>query len=494
MFFVCAAGVLLESYAWANLAPIPLDVNATGDTVDINPSDGLCLTIDGTCTLRAAVMTANHYTVPVQINLPAGVYTLGKPSGSDGDDTGDLNIVSVFNSPSVYIVGAGAANTIIDGNMTDGLFTIENERSVSMSGVTLRNGKASSYGGAIYNFGTLALTDVTILTNSAVDLGGGLNNNGTAFVTRVAFNGNGASYGGGIFNSGELTITASTFDSNTADFGAGLASYTGAVANLSHVTFNANKAMSWGGGIFNGGVQLTVADSTFSGNEAVIKGGGFFNTSGSPLEIDRSTIMGGKAQQGAGIYNSGGMTVLNTTISQNTSTTFGGGISNNGAVGVYSSTIAYNTAGFGTGSGYGGGASNSPGSTFNVSNTIVALNYSPDTGFYDDCNGTFNSYGMNRFFAGTYCVITQFGAGTHSGPVSLLELGTLKDNGGPTLTIALKYFAFTDLIDVVVSGCLDQNGFALSTDQRGRPRIVGADCDIGAFEYDPGDIFTSGFQ
>jgi hypothetical protein len=41
---------------------------------------------------------------------------------------------------------------------------------------------------------------------------------------------------------------------------------------------------------------------------------------------------------------------------------------------------------------------------------------------------------------------------------------------------------------------VDQNNVPLSTDQRGRPRAVGASCDIGAFEYDPGDIFANGFQ
>ncbi len=486
--------MLLASYAWATPPPpIPINVNDTGDAVDINPSDGACLTIDGTCTLRAAVMTANHYIVGVQINLPAGVYILGKPSGSDADDTGDLNLVAVPGNPLLSIVGAGAASTIIDGNQTDGVFYIESDRMVNISGVTVRNGKAASSGGAIYNFGILALTDVTILSNSA-DFGGGLENQGVAVVTRVAFNSNAASYGGGIYNFGSLTISASSFNSNNADFGAGLANYGSDAANLSHVTLSANKATSYGGGIYNG-AELTIADSTLSGNEAVNQGGGIYNSGGSPLEIDRSTIMGGKAQQGAGVYNWGGMTVLNTTISQNTSTGFGGGIGNSGGINVYNSTIAYNTAGFGTGiSGFGGGASNSPGSTFNVRNTIVAANYSPATGFYDDCNGTLNSYGVNRFLGGTYCVVNQVGPGNHNGLVSLLAVGTLKDNGGPTSTIALKYDASTDLIDVNSGGCLDQNSVNLATDQRGRPRIVGAYCDIGAFEYDPGDIFANGFQ
>jgi hypothetical protein len=72
-------------------------------------------------------------------------------------------------------------------------------------------------------------------------------------------------------------------------------------------------------------------------------------------------------------------------------------------------------------------------------------------------------------------------------------LGFLRDNGGPTKTIALV--PPSGMIDGAAP-CVGQNGGSdiLTTDQRGRPRIVGAHCDIGAFEYDAGDIFASGFQ
>jgi len=117
------AGLLLSTMAWtAPPPPVTFNVNDNRDTAALIPGNGQCVTADGTCTLRAAVMQSNHYIVPVQINLPAGVYTLGAPKGSDGDDTGDLNLVSILNSPVLSIIGAGAASTIIDGNMTDGVF------------------------------------------------------------------------------------------------------------------------------------------------------------------------------------------------------------------------------------------------------------------------------------------------------------------------------------------------------------------------------------
>jgi len=77
---------------------------------------------------------------------------------------------------------------------------------------------------------------------------------------------------------------------------------------------------------------------------------------------------------------------------------------------------------------------------------------------------------------------------------SLDELGTLKDNGGPTKTIALV--PPSNMIDAGIAGleCLGLDNQPLATDQRGRPRIIGVYCDIGAYEYDPGDIFANGFQ
>jgi hypothetical protein len=57
------------------------------------------------------------------------------------------------------------------------------------------------------------------------------------------------------------------------------------------------------------------------------------------------------------------------------------------------------------------------------------------------------------------------------------KLGPLANNGGPTRTHAL--LADSPAIDA--GNC----AFAESYDQRGRPRPIGASCDIGAFEFNP---------
>jgi len=494
----------VEAYAIPPM-PITYTVNDVSDAVDNNLLDGQCLTIDNKCTLRAAVMQANDaldHTVPIIIVVPAGIYNLTiDPAGSDLDDSGDLNLAApAAGTPILTISGAGAGVTIIDGNLKDRVFSVEGSRSVAISGVTIRNGAVSGSGGGIYNFGNLTLSDSEVVDNSAA-FGAGIENQGTLTVTRVVLSGNiASSTGGGIYNFGMLSVSQSLLSDNKATTdGAGIANYGVDSSTLDLVTLSGNKASSYGGGIYNG-ATLTITRSALSSNSAVYHGGGIYSTAGATLNISTSTIRDNTGTVGGGIANSGALFVTNSTVSQNLTVAEGGGIFNDGTSNVYNSTIAYNTAGFGSGlAGYGGGVANN--GTFNVRNSIVAVNYSPAQGFYDDCMGTVNSYGVNRFLAGlagstAHCTVVQIGSGNHNGLVSLLGLGSLKDNGGPTRTIALLPISNSDVIDKAdaVFGCIDKNSALLTTDQRGRARIIGAHCDIGAFEYDPGDIFSNGFE
>jgi hypothetical protein len=58
----------------------------------------------------------------------------------------------------------------------------------------------------------------------------------------------------------------------------------------------------------------------------------------------------------------------------------------------------------------------------------------------------------------------------------------LRDNGGPTPTIAL--LERSPAIDAVPIGdCVDQTNTPVKTDQRGFGRPAGPACDIGAFEF-----------
>jgi hypothetical protein len=402
------------------LATVVFTVNSNLDQVDDDPSDGVCHTVDNTCTLRAAVMQANRMpNAGATIVLPAGTYTLTRPpAGTDDEYSGDLNLTtpSGYTPGPTTIIGAGADVTIIDANGIDRVLYVDFGRTVVLSGLTLRNG-----------------------------------------VT--------ASDGGGIYNDGALTVDLCRIESNTADSGGGIHGYSGGTLLLKRSTLHGNHA-AFGGGLSQTKGNVEIVQSTISGNSASYDGGGISATY--PHFITNSTIVFNNAHRD------------------------GGGISfSQGTANVYNSTIAFNqAAGDDTTGGTGGGIHNANFGTFNIRNTIVAGNNLSNAPIYDDCNGEIGIYGNNRYWQISGCTAAAGSTGSWSAVASLDELGQLQNFGGPTETMAL--LAPSTMIDGATSGCVDKNGVALPTDQRGYPRIAGVRCDIGAFEY--GIIFANGFQ
>src|SRR3954465_459933 len=58
-------------------AEFNVTVDTADDRIDDNTNDGVCHTTVNTCSLRAAIMQANHTAVAVaHINVPAGTYQL----------------------------------------------------------------------------------------------------------------------------------------------------------------------------------------------------------------------------------------------------------------------------------------------------------------------------------------------------------------------------------------------------------------------------------
>lgn len=414
-----AFGLLFASSAWPL---VTFSVDSDMDQVDDNTVDGVCHTAAGTCTLRAAVMQANHIVNDdSEIVLPAGFYALGPATNTDGEDSGDLNLIApVSGNPVITISGAGSANTTIWGSFTDRVLTVAAGRTAVVASVDITAGSSAGPGGGILNHGVLTLTQVSLDSNQSQGCGGGA------------------------YNTNQLGIYSSTVSQNLAVGNSGL-------------------------------------------------GAGVCNEAGAGLTIVRSTIESNDAHLAGGIANLGVSVLINSTLSRNSSLTDGGGIHNRGVINVYSSTIVDNWANTFSVAYTGGGIFNAPGSTFNLRNTIVAGN-TAGASVYNDCAGTLSSYGRNRFWVVSDCTVNQVGPGGPGLLVSLAELGSLRDNGGPTRTFALV--PPSDMIDGAepTVGCVDQNGALLTTDQRGRPRSIGARCDIGAFEYDPDEIFLDGFQ
>jgi hypothetical protein len=110
-----------------------------------------------------------------------------------------------------------------------------------------------------------------------------------------------------------------------------------------------------GGGVYNSG-SLTVVQTTISGNfsngEQTVRGfGGGIKNSGSAT-IEQSTIAQNRAETAAAISNSGTMTIENTTVSGNAAANqrisppgvLGGAINNAGLLRIVNSTISGNSA------------------------------------------------------------------------------------------------------------------------------------------------------
>ena len=264
-----------------------------------------------------------------------------------------------------------------------------------------------------------------------------------------------ASYGAGILNHGALTVD--------------------------HTTISGNHGPdSFGGGLYNDG-QLTVTDSTIGPNNSAFAGGGIGNAG--TLTVERSTVYDNSANNGGGIFNKNpnGLLLVNSTVRGNEAASEGGGIWNEGFANVFNSTIVFNDADpeRNTSTAAGGVFG-----TFSLRNTLLAGNVHDSSFDPADCTGTIHSFGRNLFGTLAPCtVITE--SGTWDAVNSLSLIGPLQDNGGPTLTHAL--LVGSNAIDWgdPAQGCVDNNSVPLATDQRGFARVVGASCDIGAFEYLP---------
>ena len=131
-------------------------------------------------------------------------------------------------------MAAGADELAVDGNASSRVFQIGSGETVTISGLTIRNGQDDNIGGGIDNEGgaTLTITNSTLSGNTAGSVGnpavegGGIFNRGTLTIVNSTVSGNSAGgisgEGGGIYNDGTLTIVNSTVSGNTASKGAGI--------------------------------------------------------------------------------------------------------------------------------------------------------------------------------------------------------------------------------------------------------------------------------
>jgi hypothetical protein len=364
----------------------------------------------------------------------------------------------------------------------------------TISGLTIEHG-SSLVGGGIFNGGTLSLVDCVVRDNTVdTQFGAGIFNVGRLNVTNCFVANNSAGdpdrpgHGGGIYNEqGTVTLTRTAVSGNTSHQGAGIWNAQGEVVALrTTIVGNVTDDLGQGGGIFNKeGGQVTVTESTVGENAAGVFGGGIYNASAA-LTVIRSTIAGNVADtplttsppRGGGIYNEfGTLDMINSTVSNNHAKKNGGGIFTAGGAGtIVHSTISGNSTQLSLG---GGVAAHEDFSTaLKFANTIVADNGSDDCFYVQSLDLQSLSLGYNLSSDLTCPFLTPT---DKRGVPADLDPAGLKNNGGPTRTVAL--LSTSAAVNVIpLSRCTDAGGTPVTTDQRGIPRPQGPKCDIGAFE------------
>lgn len=413
---------------------------------------------------------------------------------------------------NLTITGPGAPILAISGNAKSRVFSISAGAAVTISGLTIQNGKASDgangangqvrpgsagdgspgeSGGGVLNAGDLTVLDCVFSGNAAGKGGAGGKALGGGGPSSTGYGGNGAvgGNGGALFSSGVLRLTRCTVTGNSSGVGGA-----GGSVNGYGQTGLSGKG-GGGGGIYNASAQVDAVSldaCTVSANQA--GAGGY----GGDADFGRNGGLGGA---GGGVFNAAGAASFNNcTLSGNIAGKGGqrgtgpfpfvgtpgnggdgGAIYNASAVAmtVTSCTISANAAGAngsGTSSppndGKGGGIANNA----VLRNTIVAGN---NVGTSPDLFGGFTTQGHNLIGAidgstGVSAGVNGDIAGTSAAPLNP-GLAPLGDYAGPTFTHALPFG----------SPAIDAGDDALAgTDQRGHLRPFGSHVDIGAYEDD----------
>lgn len=461
-------------------------VVASGDSVDINPGDGVCANSVGQCTLRAAIQEANELPPGIKtiIDLPAGTYSV---------DSSSLLIDS-----DLILRGSDPNDVIIDANVdgTPVMPAVDVSSQVKyfeISGVTIRDaGSTAAPAGTTFGVGVKSLAENAVFKNckiinntaiatlSAAARGGGIYHVGSGdfemdqceISNNTISMPNASSYssGGGAFiQANSVTIRNSKVNNNTmttvstgASEGGGLTIFA-LTSLIENSEVSGNSARNFGGGIYYGNRgtdSATIRNSKLINNTAgnLVFGTAINGPEGGEILIEGTTISQTGSGQESVWMGSGAITIKNSTLfnSQEVEVLE----ISSGVVGlIESSTLVSQAYPIG----------------FFLNQGVLQIKSSVVRGVYGSCSTSSSarvqSLGYNVFYFSE-----SFGpscASTSTDVVGLDPmLNALADNGGSTPTMSLQLSSPARNL-VPASECL-------STDQRGETRPTSGFCDSGA--------------
>ncbi len=338
-------------------------VDHPGDGFDADLTDGLCATLSGSCTLRAAVEQANHDAGADRVDFAPQIAGVALYFGEivvndsvviDGS-TANVIPIPIQASPGSRIFLVDDFNPLVDRQVDMNDLSLELGAVIGPGGAVLNfeefelknsvvTGNSAVNGGGIANYRIVRLDDVQVDGNTASLSGGGLFNGVSPFgqtaraeIDRSVFIHNEASnpladtFGGGIYtgNAATTVLRDSSLIDNTANypaapmatgFGGGMATQSGSIAQLFNSSVLENHAGDAGGGVFHSQGQLLVQDSMVYANNAGRSGGGLHlddaataDIFGSEIHDNRAEMFGGGVTAAAGVQ----LTVASTQVYDN---------------------------------------------------------------------------------------------------------------------------------------------------------------------------------
>lgn len=486
----------------------PIIIGDTNGTPDDESFDGESL---------VTVSGGNTNTIFI---VESGSLTLAnmKITGGRAEFGGAVNIASgaagtfsncIFSNN--HVIGTNGASAISNTNGSGNVI-------IGKGGARGQAGESVS-GGAIYSLGDLALFECEFLTNGAVGGDGGDGSDGQSAGTRAGNGGSGGAggtaIGGAVCSMGTLVVSNCTFSGNVAQGGSGGIGGAGGSAIVPGVNGFAGAAgVASGGGLYNSAPVAVVLNSTFDNNST--KGGESSEGGTNPSGLGQGGPRGGDAL-GAGVANTGSLSVTNSTFYKNSAiggtggdggpggakggaggaggSAIGGGIYNSGSIIVVNCTFSKGDASGGdsgvggsgavvgkngkAGANFGGNIGNvakKKGTGFTLANSIIGVASSGNGAYGKIVDGGYN-------ISADKSIKFKKGATSLMNTNALAAGGDIADNGGPTLTIALG--ANSPAVDRIPA---DAPFTPPSIDQRGIDRPIGSAFDVGAYELDPNRV------